>query len=206
MISINNLSKKYDDNVLFENFCFEVPEGSITCLLGPSGSGKTTLLHMIAGLTKPDKGEISCKTDVSYIFQETRLLPWATVRENLEFVLRSKNQDKVWSSAVIHRNLSLVNLLEYCDYYPNQLSGGMKQRASIARALAHDGDIILMDEPFKGLDKELKKDIMIKIKELGKKSKKTILLVTHDEAEAIFLADAIYELEGKPVKLKKWRG
>jgi NitT/TauT family transport system ATP-binding protein len=206
MISINNLSKKYDDNVLFDNFSCEVSEGSFTCLLGPSGSGKTTLLHMIADLTKPDKGQISCKADVSYIFQETRLLPWATVKENLEFVIKSKNQDKAWNNAAINRNLSLVNLLEYRDYYPNQLSGGMKQRASIARALTYDADIILMDEPFKGLDKELKKDIMIKIKKIGKESKKTILMVTHDESEALFLADVIYELEGKPAKLRKWRG
>ncbi|MCT4544683.1 MAG: ABC transporter ATP-binding protein [Vallitalea sp.] len=201
MIQINNLYKSYDNLKIFEDFNLKIDNGQIICLLGPSGCGKTTLLNILSGIENYDKGNITGISDsFSYIFQETRLLPWLTIEDNIKFVLKSNNNLEI--TDIVNRYLDVVQLSEYKNYYPSQLSGGMKQRVSIARAFAYESDILLMDEPFKGLDYELKKKLINAFLSLWKYDNRTVLFVTHDIDEAILISDIIYILDGRPVKVK----
>jgi NitT/TauT family transport system ATP-binding protein len=201
MIQINNLYKSYDNLKIFEDFNLKIESGQIICLLGPSGCGKTTLLNILSGIENYDKGNITGISDsFSYIFQETRLLPWLTIEDNIKFVLKSNNNLEI--TDIVNRYLDVVQLSEYKNYYPSQLSGGMKQRVSIARAFAYESDILLMDEPFKGLDFDLKKKLINAFLSLWKNDNRTVLFVTHDIDEAILISDIIYILDGRPVKVK----
>lgn len=197
MLLLKDIYKSYGGNVVYSGFNLEIREGVTTGILGPSGCGKTTLLNMLGGVLKPGKGEIKGvegKT-FSYIFQEPRLLPWMTVRQNIEFVAGDSHSDK------IDFNLKLVDLHDFADYYPSQLSGGMSQRASIARAFAVQSDIILMDEPFGGIDINLKKNIIGKFLEICENDRRTVVYVTHDVDEAIAMSDDIFVLSKSPVKV-----
>lgn len=198
MLQLNDIYKSYDGNVIYSAFSLSVREGVTTGLLGPSGCGKTTLLNMIGGLVKPEKGEVTGvdgKT-FSYIFQEPRLLPWLTVRQNLEFVLPGKE-----ASEKIDYFLQLVELQDFADYYPSKLSGGMSQRVSIARAFAMPSDIILMDEPFSGIDVNLKKNIVNKFLQICESDRRTVIYVTHDIDEALEISDDIFVLSKSPVNV-----
>ncbi|MCK9303680.1 MAG: ABC transporter ATP-binding protein [Bacteroidales bacterium] len=199
---INNLYKKFGDNVIFNNFDITFQEGVISCILGPSGCGKTTLLNIIGGIVAADSGVFSGFDDkrFSYVFQEPRLLPWKTVRGNIEFVLNSK----LSSAESYERADELIKRVEldgFADYYPAQLSGGMCQRVSIARAFACISDVILMDEPLSGLDAALKNTLMKWFKQIWEKDKRTVIFVTHDEAEAKFLGDERFVFSTAPVKI-----
>ncbi|MBP9995187.1 MAG: ABC transporter ATP-binding protein [bacterium] len=198
MLQLNDIYKSYDGNVIYSAFSLSVREGVTTGLLGPSGCGKTTLLNMIGGLVKPEKGEVTGvdgKT-FSYIFQEPRLLPWLTVRQNLEFVFPGKE-----ASEKIDYFLRLVELQDFADYYPSKLSGGMSQRVSIARAFAMPSDIILMDEPFSGIDVNLKKNIVNKFLQICESDRRTVIYVTHDIDEALEISDDIFVLSKSPVNV-----
>lgn len=198
MLQLNDIYKSYDGNVIYFAFSLSVREGVTTGLLGPSGCGKTTLLNMIGGLVRPEKGEVTGvdgKT-FSYIFQEPRLLPWLTVRQNLEFVLPGKE-----ASEKIDYFLQLVELQDFADYYPSKLSGGMSQRVSIARAFAMPSDIILMDEPFSGIDVNLKKNIVNKFLQICESDRRTVIYVTHDIDEALEISDDIFVLSKSPVNV-----
>lgn len=199
-LNIINLSKSYDKHVVFENFSLALREKEINCILGESGCGKTTLLNIIAQIDKEFTGQLVGFSNLSfsYIFQETRLLPWYTVYQNLAVIL-SHEEDK---ENIIETYLKLVGLIDYKGYYPYQLSGGMKQRLSIARAFAVKSDILLMDEPFKGLDPGLKKTLIEAFIDLWEQDKRTIIFVTHDIDEALLLGDDIYILGGNPIREK----
>ena len=152
-LAIKSLNKSYADLNVFKNFKIQIPEKKITCILGPSGCGKTTLLNIIGGIIKADSGEFKGFEDnvVSYLFQEPRLLKWKTVWGNIEFVLKDiYSREK--RNEILSRYLEMVDLKDFKDYYPDKLSGGMVQRVSIARAFIYPSDILLMDEPFKGLE------------------------------------------------------
>lgn len=198
MLQIKNLNKKFDDHVVFNDFCIQLKENEINCILGSSGCGKTTLLDIIAHLDHDYEGKLEGFDDktFSYIFQETRLLNWFTVYKNLEVIL--KGHDNVEER--INKYLEIVELGEYRNYYPHQLSGGMKQRLSIARAFAFKSDILLMDEPFKGLDPALKRSLIQAFIKLWEQDKRTIIFVTHDIEESILLGDDIYILGDRPIK------
>lgn len=151
MIQLRGITKTFNNLHIFENFNMTIQDKKITCFLGASGCGKSTLLNMIAGIMPYEQGSIEGigGGNKSYIFQDTRLLPWATVEENILFVLKSlRNMNQ---QDVVAKYLDLVKLSEYRNYYPKELSGGMKQRVTIARAFAYPSDVLLMDEPFKGL-------------------------------------------------------
>ncbi|MDD5660223.1 MAG: ABC transporter ATP-binding protein [Actinomycetota bacterium] len=201
-VIIKNLYKKYDDLVVFEDFSIELPENEISVIIGPSGCGKTTLLNMISKLQPADKGyfeNIDGKT-ISYLFQEPRLIEWKTVWQNIEFVLKNvftqQQREKIVSDCV-----SLVGLKEFKDYYPRQLSGGMLQRVSIARAFAYPSEILIMDEPFKQLDLKIKKDILRSFLNLWNNDKRTVIFTTHDIEEALSLGNKIFILNGLPGKI-----
>lgn len=201
MIEIRNIYKKYKKDYLFENFSISFYDKKITSIIGPSGGGKTTLLRMMAGLEPYEGGEVTGidRKNLAYVFQEDRLLPWLTVAQNIELVLKAKFTH-AQADQRIKDVLSLLDLEDVAEAMPAELSGGMKRRVAIGRALAYDGELILLDEPFKGMDDKLKKRILDKLKTAWKNGEKTIILVTHDLEDARKLSDVVYELSGRPLK------
>ena len=178
-LMIRHVSKSFGEKVVLRDFSLEVAEGERVCLLGPSGGGKTTLLHLIAGLIEPDSGEIARpEGKISIVFQEYRLLPWLTAEENI-------TETTGCPKALARELLTAMELGEEADGYPEDFSGGMKQRVSIARALARDSSLLLLDEPFKGLDEGLRERVIREVDRYA--AGRTVLLVTHDRAEADLL-------------------
>lgn len=203
-LSIENLNKSFDELVIFKDFSIKIPEGKITCILGPSGCGKTTLLNIIGGLVKADSGKfLGLENKVlSYIFQEPRLLKWKNVRENIEFVLKDL-YPREKRLKIIDQYIEQVKLTPFREYYPDNLSGGMKHRASIARAFVYPSDILMMDEPFKGQDLKLKLSLIKLLLELLNNDTRTVIFVTHDIEEAVMLGDEIIVLGSLPAKILK---
>lgn len=194
-LKIEKLSKSYGTLKVLDEIDVEVKKGERVALLGPSGCGKTTILKIVAGLTRPDGGNILLEVlKIGFVFQEDRLIPWKTVCGNLEFV--SSDTHKV------EKVLKLVRLWDYRNFYPLQLSGGMKQRVNLARALLVEPDLLLLDEPFKGLDLEIKAELMNEILRMCRSMSITALLVTHDLREALIFADRIYVLSPAPARVK----
>ncbi len=189
-MQIKNVTKKYGELVVLENFSVDFEKDKITCILGASGCGKTTLLNVIAGLTDY-QGQVVGDNKISYIFQGTRLLKNLTVYKNLEYVLKNNGLTKEEIEVSITEMLKKVDLWDVRDKYPHQLSGGMMQRVSLSRAFVFNAPVLLMDEPFKGLDISLKKQIIELFQKLIKSEKKTTIFVTHDLEEAITLSDRI---------------
>ncbi len=202
-LHIINLHKSYDDLLLFSNFNLDFAEGEITCILGPSGGGKTTLLNIIAGLVEPNGGNLVGFNGkvLSYIFQDPRLLPWKTVQENIEFVLTDA-YEQTQRQTIASRFIKLVELTGFASYYPSQLSGGMRQRVAIARAFAYPSDLILMDEPLKGLDVKLKMNLLKAFSRIWQADKRTVIFVTHDVDEALMLGNTIIVLGDIPIAVK----
>lgn len=193
-VQLINLCKSYDGHKVLSNLNMNIEENKITVITGPSGCGKTTLLKIISGVEKEDSGQVLLKDNsISYIFQEDRLLPHLTVYQNIAFVLKS-TMNKEEMDFLINKYLDLVKLLEHRDKFPRQLSGGMKRRVSIARAFAYKSRLLLMDEPFKGLDDKLKKEIIEEFLHIHNTDKRTVILVTHDMKESEVLGDIIYTL------------
>lgn len=191
MIEFKNVTKKYGDLTVYDNFNFSLEEGAITCILGESGSGKTTLLNMLAGLA-PYEGEISPRPAAcSYIFQQPRLVPSLTVRGNLKLVCKDEG--------LIDEMLEAVGLTSKANSYPAQLSGGQAQRVSIARAFLYPSEVILMDEPFSSLDLALKLKVAALFLELWKRERRTAVFVTHDVDEAAMLSNRVVVLKAGEV-------
>ena len=182
-----SISKKYNEKLILDNINFEMFSGEILGLLGPSGIGKTTLLNILVGLEKETSGEIINyhNNKIGYVFQEDRLLNWLTLFENIKLIKEDIDEKIIWE------NLSLVGLKDYYNYFPKELSGGMRQRGSIARALTFAGNIMLFDEPL---------DLMRKLKE---EKNTSILFVTHDIEEALYICDRILILKGQPANISK---
>lgn len=194
-LKVENLRKSYGTLKVLDGIDVEVKKGERIALLGPSGCGKTTILKIVAGLLRPDAGNVYMNVSrIGFVFQEDRLIPWKTVWENLEFVLPDPQR--------IERILKLVHLWNYRDLYPVQLSGGMKQRVNLARALLVEPELLLLDEPFKGLDLEIKAELLDEILQMCSSMKITSVLVTHDLREALIFADRIYILSQPPTKVR----
>ncbi|MCT4619460.1 MAG: ABC transporter ATP-binding protein [Marinisporobacter sp.] len=203
-LRIQKLYKRYKELEIFEDFNIDIPKNQVTCILGPSGCGKTTLLNMISGIVKADAGDFFCFDGkiMSYLFQEPRLLPWKSVWENIEFILKDI-YPKEERRKIVAEYLKMVTLEDFKDYYPKDLSGGMKQRVAIARAFAYPSDILLMDEPFKGLDVKTKELLIKAFIKLWMEDLRTVIFVTHDIDEALLLGDKIYLFSHPPIKIKK---
>ena len=201
-ITLEIISVNFGNLSVLNNINLQIKNRSITVVLGPSGCGKTTILNLITSMVKAQQGEIKGIKDkkFSYLFQEPRLLPWLTVKGNLKFVL-GEIESKEKKERLCSRFLEMTDLSEYSEWYPGKLSGGMKQRVAIARAFAHPSDIILMDEPFQGLDLKLKLSLIQQFNSLWREDKRTVILVTHDFHEAIMLADHIVVLSEKPAEI-----
>ena len=225
-IAIKNLGKTYVDRRRFkrsatdqngregacvkvlENIDLEFYDGEMICILGPSGCGKSTLLRIIAGFDTFYTGELTIDgkkvagpdPDHIFVFQHSSLLPWLTVRENVGLGIR-RMKDKVKMERKIQENIEMVELEGFENYYPHQLSGGMRRRAELARALAVDPEILFMDEPFSGLDYFTHLRIREEIVNMHEFLGKTTLLVTHDIDDALVLGDRIVVLNGRPAKV-----
>jgi len=201
-LELQHISKAYGDISLFDDFSIGFDEGKITCILGPSGCGKTTLLNITGGIVRPDSGSVSGFADqrISYIFQDPRLLPWKTVRENVEFVL-THDLPTAERKSITDRVISLVELEDFADYYPAKLSGGMRQRVSIARAFAFPSEVILMDEPLKGLDIKLKLNLIRTFSRIWETDRRTVIFVTHDVEESLLLSNEIVVMSRPPVHI-----
>ena len=192
MIELNNISVKFGSNSVLTDFTMKVNQGEHIALMGPSGSGKTTVLKLITNLIRPNTGKIVCRTSkIAYMFQEPRLIPWMTAAENVNLVLGDKPE--TLPSAV--KWLNSVGLGDAINKYPSELSGGMQQRTALARALAYDADVLLLDEPLSALDEEMALTTLSLIKENTKD--KTVILVTHNSNHAKLFADTIYVLKNK---------
>lgn len=199
---VRNVSKSYSEHKILDRISIEFDPGKTTCILGPSGCGKTTLLNIITGVTGQDEGEVVGFSDkrISYVFQEDRLIEWMTVGQNLRFVLNA-NMMKKNNDSLIAEYLGAVRLEKYMDYYPNKLSGGMRQRVALIRAFLYPSEVLVMDEPFKAMDGETKETVMNCFLWLMEQQKRTVILVTHDVEEASRLGDQIVVLSDKPSRV-----
>ncbi|HEU4363116.1 MAG TPA: TOBE-like domain-containing protein [Mycobacterium sp.] len=201
-ITVNGANKRYGDFVALDNVDFVVPAGSLTALLGPSGSGKSTLLRAIAGLDHPDSGTITIngrdvtgvppqRRGIGFVFQHYAAFKHMTVRDNVAFGLKIRRKPKAEIKAKVDNLLEVVGLSGFQGRYPNQLSGGQRQRMALARALAVDPEVLLLDEPFGALDAKVRDDLRAWLRRLHEEVHVTTVLVTHDQAEALDVADRI---------------
>lgn len=190
-MKLTSINKSYGDLQVLKDFNLTVPESAITCLLGPSGCGKTTILNIIADLIDYQGNIERVEQGISYIFQHNRLLPNLNVQDNLEYVLSAVEKDKAKRIQSIDKILKTVELDKWRKYYPSQLSGGMQQRVSMARAFIYPSQLLLMDEPFKGLDILLKKKLIEAFLHLWRTDNKTVVFVTHDVDEALLLSNKL---------------
>jgi sulfate/thiosulfate transport system ATP-binding protein len=201
-IAVKNVSKKFGDFVALEDVSIEVPDGSLTALLGPSGSGKSTLLRVIAGLEEPDMGTVCIsgenatelpaqKRDVGFVFQHYAAFKHMTVWQNVAFGLKIRKRPKEEIDRRVDELLHLVQLGGLADRYPTQLSGGQRQRMALARALAVEPKVLLLDEPFGALDARVRKELRIWLRHLHDEVHVTTIFVTHDQEEAMDVAEQI---------------
>lgn len=218
-ISIRNVSKVFgaqndeqsDQVIALADVSFEIARGEFFCIIGPSGCGKTTLLHTIAGFATPTKGEAlndgnpisGPGPDRIMMFQEYGLFPWLTVWENIEFGLLAKGTPPKERAETIRYYVDMVGLSGFEKRHPAEISGGMKQRVSIARALAPDPDIVLMDEPFAALDSLTRDLLQEEILRIWEKTGKTFVLITHNIEEAVFLGDRVLAMSARPGRIKE---
>lgn len=198
ILTLENIYKSYGENKILEDFSISIEKGEIICILGPSGCGKTTILNLISKIVNQDSGIIINNTNkVGYIFQEDRLLPWKNVYENIKLVSKYKSKDEILNL------IKIVGLDGYEKKYPNELSGGMKQRCSIARAFNYDCELLLMDEPFKSLDYNLRFKMIENLINIWENSKPSIIFVTHEIDESLLLGDTIILLSKNPTRIAK---
>ena len=209
------MSKRYESKrqsvQALSDVQFTVENGEFVCLVGPSGCGKTTLLRAIAGLEVPTEGVIMIDgervegpgTNRGMVFQEYGLFPWLTVQGNVCFGLERQGMAREACDNRCYEMLDLVGLHEFADAYPEELSGGMKQRVAVARALAVDPDILLMDEPFGSVDAQTRERLHAELLDIWQETKKTTLFVTHEVNEAILLSDRVLVMSTEPGQVKE---
>lgn len=191
-----------------EDVDLEIAEGEFVSIVGPSGCGKSTLLRLVAGLHEPSSGTVEIETSspdrpkTAMVFQEHALFPWLSVRENVMFGPRNRNVGKREAAEIADEQLARLGLARFGDFYPHQLSGGMKQRVGIARALAQDAEVLLMDEPLGALDAQTRTLLQEQILELRQQAKPTVLYITHAIDEAVFLSDRVVLMSARPGRVR----
>ena len=217
LLSVRNLKKIYHtdggDIEAVRNLTFDLPKGELTCLVGPSGSGKTTLLKAISGLLEPTAGEVTLAgnlvtgppKNMAVVFQEygRSLYPWMRVRENVELPLKVQGMDKAQRNQVVDEALEAVGLDHVPRSYPWQLSGGMQQRVAIARAVAYQPEVLLMDEPFAAVDAQTRADLEDLVRRVWSQLGITVLFVTHDIDESVYLGERVVILSSSPTVIQQ---
>ena len=195
MIQFEHVDLTFDSLRVLADLDLTIDDGQIVGVVGPSGSGKTTILKLITGIVRPDAGNVSVTGGtVGYVFQEPRLLPWRTAMDNVAMALRAQGMDRATARSAAAGWLRKVGLEGFEHYHPGELSGGMAQRVSIARAFAVEPSILLLDEPFSNMDSALKASLMELLEQMLKERAITVVYVTHDLTEALQLADRIVEI------------
>lgn len=214
-IWVKNLQKVYasakGDVVAMKDVDINVLENEFVSIVGPSGCGKSTLLRMIAGLDTATSGQIVIQdqdiigpgADRGMVFQTYTLFPWMTVSQNIKFGLKQKKMSADQQEEIVKKYLKVIKLEKFHDSYPRELSGGMKQRVAIARALANSPKVLLMDEPFSALDPQTKADMQLLMRQIWQVEKPTVIFVTHDIEEAVFLSSKVYVLTSRPGTVKE---
>lgn len=210
---LNSLNKSFPTTTkeTLQDISLEIHKGEFICIVGPSGCGKSTLLNLVAGLDTPTSGSILLDgteitgpgADRVVMFQEAALYPWLNVMENVMFGLEAAGHSKEKQLELAEKYLKLVQLWHYRDYPIHQISGGMKQRTALARALAMDSKLLLMDEPFSALDKQTINILRTELEEIWEKNRKTILYVTHSVEEAVYFADRVVVMAENPGRIKE---
>lgn len=212
-LQLNSLSKQFknSEKETLQDINLTIEEGEFICVVGPSGCGKSTLLNLVAGLDLPTEGEIILDgekvtgpgADRVVMFQESALYPWLNVKENVLFGLQAKGLSKDEQNEIAEKYLKMVQLWHYKEYPIHQISGGMKQRTALARALAMDSKLLLMDEPFSALDKQTINILRAELEEIWEKTGKTVLYITHSVEEAIYFADRVVVMAENPGRIKE---
>ncbi|MDQ1205275.1 ABC transporter ATP-binding protein [Microbacterium sp. SORGH_AS_0862] len=213
LLDIDHVTKTYrrrgnPDVMALSDVSLSIGDQEIVALIGPSGCGKSTLLRMIAGLDDDYVGSLKWSVpprpgkDIGFVFQEATLLPWRSVSRNVALGLESQRMDKAARSARVEELLEMVGLRDFAQSYPSQLSGGMKQRVGILRALAYDPRVLLMDEPFGALDAITRDKLQDDLLAIWERTHKTIVLVTHSVEEAAYLADRVVVMSPRPGRIK----
>lgn len=210
-ISIQNVERRYGSFTALRNVSLDISKGEVHVFLGPSGCGKTTLLRMIAGFEPADVGRIlhggspvkGPGIERGFVFQDNVHFPWRTVRRNVEFGLEMRGMAARQRQEKADRYIDLVGLQGFSDYYPSQVSGGMKQRMVIATVLANDPDILLMDEPFAALDAQTRTNMQKEVVRIWAETQKTIIFVTHSIREAMVIASRITLFKTRPGEIKR---
>ena len=198
ILQLQNVSKKINETSIIEDISLKIEKGEIICIVGPSGCGKTTLLRILSGLIQTSSGYLKSEVrKIGYVFQEDRLLPWRTVYDNIKLV--NKEASKISCLNLINS----VKLNGFEEIFPDKLSGGMRQRCSIARAFFYNAELLLMDEPLKSLDYILRNQMIKYIVKLWENSKTAIVFVTHEIDEALLLGDQVLVLTKRPTKILK---
>jgi len=209
MIEVD-VSQRFGDLVVLDRLRFSIGANEFLCLLGRSGCGKTTVANLMAGLLPCSEGSVTIdgvpadprRHELAFVFQEPSLWPWRTVRNNIKIGLEIKHVPRHEIDRRVREMIELVGLQGFEDYYPYQISGGMKQRVAIARAFAVDADMILMDEPFAALDAQTRTGMQAEVLRIWEKRKTTVVFVTHNLEEAVYLAERIIVLTEKPTRIK----
>lgn len=215
MVIVEDLNKKYGNQgaevSALVDINLEIEDGEFICLLGPSGCGKSTLLKIVAGLIPATSGRLTIDGNVvsgpgperAVVFQDYALFPWMTVRDNVEFGLQARGRPAKERREIAERLLKTVGLADFANRFPHHLSGGMKQRVSIARALAVDPSLLLMDEPFGALDAQTRETLQDELLRIWREYKKTVIFVTHSIEEALYLSDRIVVMTARPGRIKQ---
>jgi len=215
MLEIKNISKIYTDSCpqveVIKNLNLSIRDREFVALVGPSGCGKSTLLKIVAGLSFATSGDVMLSNknisgpgkDRGLVFQSFTLFPWLNVRENIAFGLGLQNITIKKRTEIVNHYLDVTGLNDFAEFYPKSLSGGMQQRVAIARTLANNPKILLMDEPFGSLDSQTRSQMQEFLTKLWESEHHTILFITHDVGEAAFLADTVYVLSKRPMEIKK---
>lgn len=210
-VTVRNLTKKFGDLLVLDNVSFDVEEGELLCVVGPTGCGKTTFLNSLVNIYDITAGEIlldgkkvnNREQNIAYIFQGDSTMPWLTVEENVRFGLDLKKLPAKVKKERVDKYLEIVGLTKYRNYYPKQLSASMLQRVSIARAFATEPDLLLMDEPYGQLDIELRFKLEDELVKLWQLTKTTVIFITHNIEEAVYLGNNIMVLSNKPTTVKE---
>ena len=209
-IVVRNLTKRFDDLLVLDRISFTVRAGELLCIVGPTGCGKTTFMNVLAKLTPATAGSIRIrdeeadprKHNIAYVFQESTSLPWRTVRDNITLGMELKKVPHQEIERRLNQILDLLGLADCADLYPNQISASMEQRLSVARAFATQPDLLLMDEPYGQLDVKLRYYLEDELVRIWEKFKNTVIFVTHNIEEAVYLGDRILILSNKPTSIK----
>lgn len=210
-VKVNHLTKKFGDLLVLDDMSFDVQDGDLLCVVGPTGCGKTTFLNSLTKIYDITSGEIMLdgkpvnpkKQNIAYIFQGNSAMPWLTVEQNVQFGLDIKKVEMKRKKELVAKYLEIVGLTKFKDYYPKQLSASMLQRVSIARAFATEPELLLMDEPYGQLDIELRFKLEDELVRLWEYTKTTVIFITHNIEEAVYLGNKIMVLTNKPTTVKK---